>query len=801
MTELQEATGSAVGDLPLDELPLDELPLDELAAATAGVNGWTAHGLPVAGVAELTLLDGPLGLVSRTMDERDTATLLPSGTSLAASWDPDLVRRVAGLLGEDARRDGVDVVLGPNLNLPRTPFSGRAFEMFSEDPHLTSVLGAAWIRGLQEHGVAACAKHFVANDTETRRQAMDVAVDERELREVYLAPFEAAVEAGVWTVLTAYNRVRGEHCCENSALLRVLREEWGFDGVTMSDWFATRDTVASALAGLDLEMPGAPRCFGPALADAVRAGAVPADRVRDAADRVVRLGRRVARTGTVAPGDAAERVELLRTAAAAGTVLLHDDGGILPLRTVAGRTLAVLGPNAVVPCLQGGTFAKVTPAVRPTTPAEALVAAFPDAEVLVAPGSAPTGLQPFAEVVLEGFAPGAAEPGATQVRPTSTFVWFGEIPGIGGPGVGGRVRLTTRFTASQDGRHELLVGGTGDAVLTVDGEPVASWPAPDPADVMGVVARADTVAADVDLVAGRTVTVVAEFDLVPGRVQSVTLGHRPPAPPGLLDEAVALAGRADDVGLVLGDDRNASRESADRTTTHLPAGQLELLRAVAAVNPRTVVVLDAGHQVDTSWADTVGAVLVPWYAGEEFATALAEVLRGDREPGGRLPLTFARSDEDYPGAGVGLDEDLVLDYRRVEPAGHAHFATTGRTPAYPFGHGLGYTTWRLGRASTSRVGGEVVVHVPVRNTGHRTGSDVVQVYGRAPGEPVGRLVGSARVQAPGGSVTTAVVRLGRTAFRRWDTGAGAWSVPSGPHVLTVARSAADPDAQELEVTP
>ncbi|PRY13399.1 glycoside hydrolase family 3 protein [Kineococcus rhizosphaerae] len=787
------------------DVPVAALPVEARAAATAGVNGWTAHGLPEAGVGELTLLDGPLGLVSRTMDERDTATLLPSGTSLAASWDPDLVHRVGGLLGAEARAEGVDVVLGPNLNLPRTPFSGRSFEMFSEDPHLTSVLGAAWIRGLQEHGVGACAKHLVANDTETRRQAMDVAVDETELREVYLAPFEAAVGAGAWSVLTAYNRVRGEHCCENSALLRVLKEEWGFDGVTVSDWFATRDTVASARAGLDLEMPGGPRFFGPALAAAVRAGDVDDARLTDAAERVVRLAERVGRRAgfpaphAPAPLSAAGRVELLRAAAAAGTVLLHDDGGLLPLRTGPGRTLAVLGPNAVVPCLQGGTFAKVTPATPPTTPAQALVAAFPGAEVLVAPGSAPTGLQPFAEVVLEGFAPGAETPGATETRPTSTFVWFGEIPGIGGPSVGGRVRLTTRFTASQDGRHELLVGGTGNAVLTVDGEPVATWAAPDPADVMGVVARADTVAVDVDLVAGRTITVVADVDLVPGRVQSVTLGHRPPAPPHLLDEAVELARRADDVVLVLGDDRNASRESADRTTTHLPEGQLALLRAVAAANPRTVVVLDAGHQVDTSWAGDVGAVLVPWYAGEEFGPALAEVLHGDREPGGRLPLTFARSDADYPGYGVGLDDDLVLDYRRIEPAGPAHFQAGGPVPAYPFGHGLGYTTWRLGAVRTAVDGDDVLVHAEVENTGERPGSDVVQVYGRAPGEDRTRLVGFARVQAPAGSTVEATIRLPRSAFRRWDTAAGTWTVPAGTHVLTVARSATDPNAVEREV--
>ncbi|WP_432493290.1 beta-glucosidase family protein [Kineococcus auxinigenes] len=785
-------------------MTVGDLDVETRAAATAGVNGWTAHGLPEAGVPELTFLDGPLGLVSRTMDERDTATLLPSGTSLAASWDPDLVHRVGGLLGAEARREGVDVVLGPNLNLPRTPFSGRSFEMFSEDPHLTGVLGAAWIRGLQEQGVGACAKHLVANDTETRRQAMDVSVDEADLREVYLAPFEAAVEAGAWSVLTAYNRVRGEHCCENAALLRVLKEEWGFDGVTVSDWFATRDTVASARAGLDLEMPGGPRFFGPALAEAVRAGDVEDSRLTDAAQRIVRLAERVGRReGSTAPPTsalgAAEQVDLLRTAAAAGTVLLHDDGGVLPLRTAPGRTLAVLGPNAVVPCLQGGTFAKVTPRTRPTTPAEALVAAFPGAEVLVAPGCAPSGLQPFGEVVLEGFAPGTSEPGATQVRPTSTFVWFGEIPGIGGPGVGGRVRLSTDFTAEVGGTHELLLGGTGDATLLVDGEQRSTWPAPDPADVMGVVARADTVATEVHLEAGQRVRVVGEFDLVPGRVQSVTLGYRAPAPAELLDQAVALAARADDVVLVLGDDRNASRESADRTTTELPAEQLQLLRAVAAANPRTVVVLDAGHQVDTSWAGDVAAVLVPWYAGEQFGPALAEVLSGVREPGGRLPLTFARSDADYPGYGVELDDDLVLDYRRIEPAGPAHFQAGGPVPAYPFGHGLGYTTWRVRTAQAEPDGDDVLVHVEVENTGERAGGDVVQVYGRAPGETRSRLVGFARVEAPAGSKVGATIRLTRAAFRRWDTPAGRWTVPGGAHLLTVARSAADQHAHEMKV--
>ena len=443
-----------------------QLTPSERAAMTAGRNGWATPAHPAAGLGELTMMDGPLGIVSKHMDERETSTLLPSGTTLAATWDPALVYRVAQVVGAEARDTETHALLGPNLGIPLSPLSGRSFEMYSEDPWLSGTFAAAFVAGVQSQGVAACIKHLAGNDTETKRQLMNAVIGEKTLREINLLPFEMAVEAGAWMAMAAYNKVNGIPSVEQSHVLGIVKDEWGFDGVLVSDWFATKRTVETANAGVDLEMPGPARFLGHAVADAVAAGDVTEKRLTDMAARFLKLAARVGLPDAAVLPEVTRQdsVEVLRAAAAAGSVLLTNNDEILPLSVEAGARIAIIGPNAAVPCYQGGTFARVTIDPALPTPLQALRREFALAEIRYEPGtivegiSGLGGLNPIAPdgtpgVLVEYFTGTDPDhPAYSEVRPGSSFVWFNDIPGIGGPGDRGRVRLTATVIAPI-GRH------------------------------------------------------------------------------------------------------------------------------------------------------------------------------------------------------------------------------------------------------------------------------------------------------------------------------------------------------------
>ncbi|MFE6993503.1 glycoside hydrolase family 3 protein, partial [Streptomyces pharetrae] len=340
-----------------------ELTLEQKVRLLTGATTWRTAGESGIGLREMVMSDGPAGVRGEAWDERRPSVLLPSASALAAMWDEPLVEELGGLLAAEAARKGVDVVLAPALNLHRTPLGGRHFECFSEDPELTGRTGAALIRGIQAHGVAATAKHFVANDSETDRLTVDVRVSERALREVYLAPFEAAVEAGVWLVMAGYNGVNGVTMTSHPLLDAPLKREWGFDGVVVTDWGALRSAEEPARAALDLAMPGPHSPWGTALVQAVKDGRVAEAAVDDKVRRLLRLAGRV---GALAPRRR-DRVPvrrsrdtraLLRRAVAAGSVLLGNRG-VLPLDPAELSTVAVIGAHAASPRTQGGGSAGV----------------------------------------------------------------------------------------------------------------------------------------------------------------------------------------------------------------------------------------------------------------------------------------------------------------------------------------------------------------------------------------------------------------------------------------------------------
>ncbi|WP_226017925.1 glycoside hydrolase family 3 protein [Novosphingobium sp. FKTRR1] len=781
--------------------PVRKLSLDEASSLTAGAAMWASVGIPDAGIASFTMADGPMGVASGNVDERDISLLTPCPTALGASWDRELVRKVGRVVGGDAVARGVDAVLGPNLNLARSPLAGRAFEYFSEDPFLAGCLGAAWITGLQETGTGAVAKHMVCNDSETARDSVDVQVDEATLREVYLLPFELAHEADCRAFLAAYNKVNGAWCSESARVLSdIVKDEWGFDGLIMSDWFGTHSGVDAINAGLDLEMPGPARVMGQKLADAAAHGAVAEGRLQDAAERVARVAQRV--TGPkAAPADPSAAEAVLEEAAAAGMVLLRNEGGILPLSPASLTKLAVIGPNAAAPCYQGGTFAKIAVAPGTPSPIEGIRARFGEAcEIVFEPGVDPQPRLPAMPVrpardIGDGCTTGmtidyfasedcSGAPLTSETRDTNSLVWFVGVHDQARFDRAGSVRATGRFSVTQSGAHRFYVGSTGAARLSVNGaEAVRAGGTVDARDVMGVLKRGDAEFADVVLEAGTQVEVEVTFRFVGARVHGLWFGVRSPdSAEAMLARAIDAARSADAVVLIVGETSDSSVESKDRADTKLAEAQLELIRAVTAVNPRTIAVVNVGHAFDAEWGDLCAALLVAWYPGQGFAHALASVLAGDREPGGRMPVSIAQCESDYPAFDLTPAADGSLVYAEGSRIGYRGLIADGRPARHPVGSGEGYARFAW---SAARVEGESV-HVTVTNTSDRAGAEVVQLYRDA---PECALLGFAKVWLGAGEAAQVVIQPDPRLLRHWQP--QGWQAMRGPIAVRLARSAED----------
>ena len=796
---------------------LAQLTLEQKVRLMTGADIWALHPIPEIGLRRLVTSDGPAGVRGETWDERSPSANVPSPTALAASWDPVRVERMSRLLASEARRKGVDVLLAPTVNLHRTPYGGRHFECFSEDPELTAMIGTAYVRGLQAEGVAATVKHFVANDSETDRFFVDALVDERVLRELYLAPFERIVGAGAWAVMAAYNKVNGTTMTENLLQRDVLKREWGFDGVIMSDWYATRSVAAAGEELLDLAMPGPLSPWTEGLLDAVRSGELSESMIDGHVLRLLRLAARVGALEGLDPATPPARrwneEELkteLRATSAAGMVLIKNDGA-LPLESRSLTKVAVIGPNAATGRTLGGGSATVFPSYV-VSPFDGLRIAFGDqVKIGHAVGvrsserteialkdqlHLPDGSGPGIEVIF--FDADDHELGRQQ-RQAGSMMWWGPVQ----EGLTAReidhLQLTTRLRVPESGRYLVGASGLGEFRLVIDGEVLfdQTITLPPDADMVEGIMKPPQQLAVVALEGGRDVPVELTYrvggDTTLGGADVAMLTVQLNVGP-VLDEqaeferAVALAAESDVAVVVVGTNAEVESEGFDRTSLALPGRQDELVRAVAGANPRTIVVVNSGAPVLLPWADDVAAVLASWFPGQEFGNALADVLTGAVEPGGRLPVTWPASAEGLPSVqpvngALPYDEGLLIGYR--------WYLATNRQPAFPFGHGMGYTTWAY---QDLAVAGDTVT-VTVRNTGDRAGREVVQVYASRPDSAVERaprwLVGCAAVEAAAGEVVSASIDVGDHNFRHWDSSAHTWITESGTYQLYAGRSVTD----------
>jgi len=791
---------------------LVRLTTKEKAALVAGADNFSTAAIPRLGIPAMRFADGPNGVRST---RGDAATAFPTGVAMAATWSPELISRAAAAIGREARALGIHVLLGPNVNIQRNPLAGRNFETYSEDPMLSGDIGSAFVRGLHSEGIGACVKHFVANEQERQRLRGSSNVDERTLREIYLVPFEMIVrQAQPWTMMSAYNRLNGTFMTENRLLLtKVLKDEWGFDGMVMSDWSALHTTVEAANAGLDLEMPGPPRYYGDMLVRAVRNAQVDPLQLDENVRRVLRT---LFRTGVMdgnrrSVGElSSERHRQLAVDVARESItLLKNERGLLPLARGRVRSIAVIGPNADAAIIQGGGSANVIPS-RIVTALESL-RDLSGMHVEYAQGVDNELVTPAADSRLLSTSPGrnvqglqfAVYPNAKfSGKPASVGVdtYFNKLSlGEGltaAPDAPISARWSGYFWPPQSGLYEFSLTQVGSATLTLDGKLIISDDTatrpPAGAELFPIPMRV----VQLEMQAGRPYPIKLEYVSGTLPFHLFRFGIRQPG--GTIDEAVRIATRADVAIVFVGVSTTSETEGADRRDMELYGAQNELVEAIAAANPNTVVVLNNGAPLRLPWIDRVSAVLEAWLPGQEGARAVAEVLLGIVNPSGKLPLTFPKRLEDNPsflyysnGRDAHYGEGVFVGYR--------YYDKKKVEPLFAFGHGLSYTTFDYANLRSSEdilAGQPIHVSVEVANTGTLPGRETVQLYvgdevTQDVVRPVKELKAFQKVElAPG---ETQIVRFTLNAhdLAYYDVHRQAWFTTPGRYRLYLGSSSAD----------
>ena len=800
---------------PADEAALaallDEMTLEEQVSILSGEDFWSLPSIERLGIGKLRMTDGPNGARgSGSLVGGVTAAAFPVGIAIGATWNPDLAREIGAAIAEEVRSKGAHVSLAPTVNLHRSVTNGRNFECYSEDPDLTAALAVAYIEGQQSRGVASTVKHFAGNESEIERTTIDSRIDERTLRELYLRPFEAAVRtADTWGVMSSYNRLNGTYTAQNDWLLdRVLRQDWGYDGVVMSDWFGSRTTAPTVNAGLDIEMPGPTRDRGPKLVAAVEAGDVSRETIRTRALNVLRLMRRTGALRDQTPFE--ERAEdrpahraLIRRAGAEGAVLLKNEG-LLPLQDDGGR-IAVIGPNARVAQIMGGGSAQLNPHYR-ISPYDGLAARLGEAALSFATGcrnhrweptlGGPVTIDYFDNLTLSG------PPVHTETVATSHTFWLERVAeGRVDPGAFS-ARLRAGFTASEAGTYSFGLHGVGRSRLYVDGTLVVDAAEGWTKGRTYFEEGNDEITGEVALAEGQVCEVTVDY------VSRVTdnlhlQGVRFGASRVLGDAEIAAAAeaaRAAGTALVfVGRSGEWDTEGSDLDGIALPGRQNELVEAVLAANPRTVVVLQTGGPVELPWIDRVTALLQAWYPGQECGNAIADVLFGDVEPSGRLPQTFPRRWEDNPTRSQDPEVYPGLDgkvrYEEGVFIGYRHYDRLGIAPLFPFGFGLGYTRFTLSDLEVRPHDGGATARVTLANVGERRGSSVVQLYVGHPSasvpRPLRELRAFAKVALDPGERRRVELTLPPRAFAYYDVDAEGWRIEAGRFTVEAGFSAAD----------
>jgi beta-glucosidase len=792
---------------------LAELTLEEKVHLCTGMTMWSLTPIERIGLRELVVSDGPSGVRGVSWDERSPSLNLPSASSLSSTWSRDAAHLAGVTVAGEARRKGVHAVLGPTINLHRSPLGGRHFEAFSEDPHLTAFLADALVDGIQSQGVAACLKHYVANDYEEERFTANSVVSERALRELYLLAFEkAVVEARSWMVMSSYNLINGVPSSENDLLETPLKSEWGFDGVVVSDWFASQ-RIDSARAEQDLLMPGPMGPWGQALVEAIRAGDIEESTLDRKVIRILRLAGRVGALDGVERHEHSLRkvdnIAVARSLASEGSVLLRNEGGALPWSRRP-ASIAVIGDNAKRARSQGGGSATVVP-THVVTPLAAIEAEFGSQNVTYAQGAiVHEGIVEFALDRITNPTTGEAGVRVTLIDHDGAVLkaedrFAGTVMLLDSPELLAQTKTITYETVyapETSGTVHLGVATVGlirlyvNNVLVGEGDTGGSSSEPG-ADIF----YPKHVSFPIAVVENDSVAVRFEIDthIRPGLPPSMAIvagtESKSDDSDAMIAEAVANAATAEVAVVVVGTNSRVESEGFDRKNLSLPGRQDDLVRAVTAVNPNTIVLVNSGSPVLLPWRNEVRAILLTYFAGQEMGDAIVDMLLGRAEPGGRLPTTWAATEADVPVLDTA-PKNGVVSYDEGIHIGYRAFLKKGTQIAYPFGFGLGYTSWSLAHENTVNfaAGSEADAHVEftLKNTGARPGKQVVQVYAERPvsvtDRPVKWLVGFSTVNVDAGGSARIVVPVSKRSLAYWD---GEWVYEPGEYTLTAGLSVTD----------
>jgi len=798
------------------ETIINKMTLEEKIDFIGGYNSFNIRGYEHLGIPEIRFADGPVGVRNY-----GKSTSYPASITLAASFDRDIAQNVGKSIGMEARSKNVHVMLGPGMNIYRLPLCGRNFEYLGEDPYLAGQMASRYTVGMQNEGVAATAKHYAANNQEYQRHHVSSDMDERTLFEIYLPAFKETVTRGnVSAIMTAYNLINGIHASEHDYLInKILKEKWGFKGFVMSDWVSTYDGPGCALGGLDLEMPSGKMMSRETLLPLVKDGSIPVSVIDDKIRRILNV---YLRYNFFSQPDISENYALdtnfVRNtslqAARGGMVLLKNENNSLPLNRNKIKKIAVIGPNGLTPITGGGGSSYVDP-LHPVSLLEAIKkVAGENVEVVFEPGVY-TGVKLPADLfehnnfytykngtklpgVFAEYYQGKKLEGEPILQKYYDSFNLKNVDMWGEPEVPETeysARFTCYFTPGENGTY--ILGASGDdgyKVFLDDVEIITMWR--DQGDTPAI--------SENDLVAGQEYKIVTEY-YQNGGDAVIRLGAKKSEsqlnPADLPALALSAARDADVVIMSVGFNGQTESEGFDRTF-EMPYNQSELINNIAAANSNIFVVLNSGGNVEMrSWINNVKGLLHAWYPGQEGNIAAAEILFGDINPSGKLPVTFAKTIEENPCYNTYFDKDgdLKVFYDEGIFMGYRYWDKIESEPRFPFGYGLSYTTFSIdqinGLKDVYKIGEEVTFTVSITNTGEMDGSEVIQIYIADPvsklPRPVKELKNFSKVNLKKGETKAVEFSLSAESFSYYDPEIHDWVLEPGTFEIIVGCSSKD----------